>query len=272
MNSSNSEETTPEQQLLEENRRLQREKEYFRAVLSHDIKSPLAATIGSIDIIREGCLGDVNQDQLEYLQSAIDGCNEVVVMVNNMVDIERILTGRLKISIQSCNIGEVIQPLADRFKKLIGYENIKLKIKQPPKGAETSTDMVLLKRVLWGLLSNAIKFSPENGEITVTAETLRLTPQIINNIPTDLKRSESLIKLKTLLKLTVSDQGLEIPKEDLKRIFEMDAHPRSEHGRERGEAGLALVFCKMVIEECGGMIWAESSREHGNQFIILLPC
>ena len=80
--------------------RLEQEKEDFFFMLSHDLKNPITAVIGSIDIMREGRLGPVNPEQVEYLQSAIDSCNEVVAMIDNLLDVQRFETGRMPVVIR----------------------------------------------------------------------------------------------------------------------------------------------------------------------------
>jgi len=90
-------------------KRLEQEKKDFVYMLSHDLKNPITAVIGSIDIIREARLGPVNPEQVEYLQSAIDCCNEVVAMIDNMLDIHRMESGLMQMNIRPCDPAEIIR-------------------------------------------------------------------------------------------------------------------------------------------------------------------
>ena len=109
-----------------EKRQLQQEKEDFILMLSHDMKNPLTAVIGSIDIIREGCLGTVNEEQTEYLQSAIDSCNEVVTMIDNLLDIRKFEAGKIQMAIHPYNAHELISRVANQFARPARHDGIEL--------------------------------------------------------------------------------------------------------------------------------------------------
>jgi signal transduction histidine kinase len=255
-----------------EKRLLQQEREDFILMLSHDMKNPLTAVIGSIDIIREGCLGTVNEEQKEYLQSAIDSCNEVVIMIDNLLDIRKFEAGKIQMTVHPCNAHELISKVANQFARPARHDGIELTVDLETNCSEITVDKNAFTRVLGNLLGNALKFTPEGGKITVSCrhicedEVRRLTIPTYAPIPPDFPEKGCFVKL------TVSDTGNGIPADELERIFDRYTQFTRKSGRERGGAGLGLAYCKLAIDSFHGMIWAESEAGEGSGFVILLPC
>lgn len=255
---------------LIEKKRLEREKADFVSMLSHDMKNPITAVIGSIDIMREGRLGPVNKEQVEYLQSAIDSCNEVVVMIENLLDINRIEAGKMQMNLRSCNPVEVISVVAGRFAKAAEYERINLDVDLSGAVPFVTVDRNALTRIIANLLGNAVKFTPEGGTIAISCRSIAASDISEAKIPEYVSVPEEFANVSKFLLVSISDTGDGIPADDLARIFDrFFQSPRS--GRERGGAGLGLAYCKMAMEKMGGLIWAESELGNGSTFKIMLP-
>lgn len=253
-----------------EKQRLELEKADFVSMLSHDLKNPITAVVGSIDIMREGRLGPVNAEQTEYLQSAIDSCNEVVSMIDNLLDINRIEAGKMQMNILSCNPAEMVSTVASRYAKAAEYERITLELDLSADVPFVGVDRNAFKRIIANLLGNAIKFTPEGGEITISCRGVAKADLSSVKIPTYVNLPEGFSAVNQFLLLGISDTGDGIPAENLSRIFErFFQSPRS--GRERGGAGLGLAYCSMAMEKMGGLIWAESELGVGSTFKIMLP-
>ncbi len=255
-----------------EKRQLQQEKEDFILMLSHDMKNPLTAVIGSIDIIREGRLGAVNEEQGEYLQSAIDSCNEVVIMIDNLLDIRKFEAGKIQMAIHPCNVHELISKVADQFARPASHDGIELTVDLQPGTSEIAVDRNAFTRVLGNLLGNALKFTPEGGRIAVSCRSIHgdtvraLKIPAYATIPPDFPEGNCFIRV------AVRDTGNGIPTDELDRIFDRYTQFTRRTERERGGAGLGLAYCKLAIESFHGMIWAECEAGHGSNFVILLPC
>ena len=252
-----------------EKQQLQQEKEDFILMLSHDMKNPLTAVIGSIDIIREGCLGTINEEQEEYLQSAIDSCNEVVIMIDNLLDIRKFEAGKIQMAIHPYNAHELIGKVATQFARPAKHDGIELSVDLEPGNTEIAVDKNAFTRVLGNLLGNALKFTPEGGKITLSChrnEVRELNIPVYAQIPPDFRGKGCYVRL------TVSDTGDGIPLDELDRIFDRYTQFARKTGRERGGAGLGLAYCKLAIESFHGMIWAECETGQGGEFVILLPC
>jgi len=257
--------------LLTKNR-LEQEKEDFFFMLSHDLKNPITAVIGSIDIMREGRLGPVNAEQVEYLQSAIDSCNEVVAMVDNLLDVQRFETGRMPVVIRPHHPAEIAAAAVERFSKAAEYEGIALTLEKDDDSTEVAIDRALMGRVFANLLVNAIKFTPEGGTITVTCRCVRNTAAHRIRIPVYCVSPAGFANRRCFVRISVKDTGNGIPHEDLDHIFDRYTQSHNASARERGGAGLGLAFCRMAVESFNGIIWAESDAGAGSEFIILLPC
>ncbi|MDD2581540.1 MAG: response regulator [Desulfuromonadaceae bacterium] len=257
---------------LIEKRQLQQEREDFILMLSHDMKNPLTAVIGSIDIIREGCLGAINGEQKEYLQSAIDSCNEVVLMIDNLLDIRKFEAGKIRMAIHQYNAQELISRVADQFSRPARHDGIELSAELEPGTSMISVDKNAFTRVLGNLLVNALKFTPEGGRITVSCRCISGDESLTLHIPDYATAPPDFVKNGCFVRLAVRDTGNGIPQDQLDRIFDRYTQFNRKTERERGGAGLGLTYCKLAIESFHGMIWAECKNGQGSEFVILLPC
>jgi two-component system sensor histidine kinase/response regulator len=259
-------------QMLLRKDRLEREKEDFFFMLSHDLKNPITAVIGSIDIMREGRLGPVNVEQAEYLQSAIDSCNEVVAMIDNLLDVQRFEAGRMPVVIRPHRPADIAAAAVERFSKAAEYEGVELSLETDGDATEVAVDRNLMARVVANLLVNAIKFTPAGGNIKLSCRCVRSTKAHRIRIPVYCAPPAGFANRQCFVRISVRDSGNGIPHEHLDHIFERYTQSHNAVGRERGGAGLGLAFCKMAVESFNGIIWAESEAGVGSEFIILLPC
>jgi signal transduction histidine kinase len=254
------------------NKRLEQERDDFFFMLSHDLKNPITAIIGSIDIMREGRLGPVNTEQVEYLQSAIDSCNEVVSMIDNLLDVQRFEAGRMPVMIRSQNSAALASAVVERFRRVAEYEDLKLTLDICEGPPDIAVDRNLMTRVLANLLANAVKFTPAGGTICVTCRCIENGEAHRIRIPMYATVPAGLAQQKCYVRMSVWDTGNGIPQEDLGRIFERYTQSHNALGYEKGGAGLGLAFCKLAVESFNGAIWAESETGIGSEFVILLPC
>lgn len=257
---------------LLENKRLAQEKDDFFYMLSHDLKNPITAIIGSIDIMREGRLGSVNAEQVEYLQSAIDSCNDVVAMIDNLLDVQRFETGRMPVLIRPHNPVELASAVVERFKRAAEYEDISLTLDVCAEPQEIAVDKNLMTRVFANLLVNALKFTPAGGTITVSCRCIENSASHLIRIPVYALAPSGFTHRSCFIRISVKDTGNGIPHEDLGRIFERYTQAHNAADREKGGAGLGLAFCKLAVESFNGIIWAESEAGIGSEFVMLLPC
>lgn len=232
---------------------LEREKRDFISMLSHDLKNPLTAAIGSIDLVRDKRLGPVNREQISYLTSAIESCNEVVSMIDNLLDIHRFEAGKITFHNTPAKLSDLVQKVVSGFSGMLHHDQIQLQLELEDTLPLLMLDRNKFARVTANLLANAAKFTPPGGTISVRCY-CGVSEQS-----------------KLAVMLSIKDTGKGIATVDLPVIFDRFMQARNHSGRGSGGCGLGLAFCKMVVEMYGGSISVYSQEGVGSEFIITLP-
>ncbi|ABC30931.1 Signal transduction histidine kinase [Hahella chejuensis KCTC 2396] len=217
------------------------------AVVSHELRTPLTAIQGSLGLLQSGRF-DHNPDQKAHmLQMACNNTVRLVKLVNEVLDIERIESGRLTLELTSLNPRELIQEAVDTIAPAASLKNVSLRY-QPQDATPIKADHDRLLQVLQNLLSNALKFSPSGGVIEVK---LKDKPEQLN--------------------IDVIDQGPGIPQQLTKRLFTRFAQATTAANRSTGGSGLGLYISKAIIEQHQGRIGFENQPEGGCRFFVELP-
>jgi signal transduction histidine kinase len=222
--------------------------------------------------MREGRLGPVNAEQFEYLQSAIESCNEVVTMIDNLLDVQRFEKGRMPVMIRPQNPALLALAAVEQFKRAAEYEEITLTLDVCEDTPEVAIDRNLMARVFANLLVNALKFTPAGGVVSVSCRCIENSDTHRIRIPVYAEIPSGFVYRSCFVRISVKDTGNGVPHEDLGRIFERYTQSHMAAGREKGGAGLGLALCKLAVESFNGIIWAESEAGIGSEFVILLPC
>lgn len=250
---------------------LEREREDFVSMLSHDLKNPITSIVGSLDLVREGRLGPINKDQREFIEAAEESCSEMVEMINSLLDIHKFEAGRMVMSIKPEKPRHLLEKLVSQYSTAAEKESIRLSFAVTPDLPECRLDRTTFIRMMGNLLSNALKFTPEKGEIEVSVDLVNGLSEFAAVIPKGLYPSAILSEAGHFLRVTVKDSGIGIPSESLGTIFDrfVQAQNRRE-GKSRG-TGLGLAFCRKVMDAHKGLIWAESDEGKGSIFTALFP-
>ena len=242
--------------------RLDKSKSDFIAIAAHELKTPLTLIEGYCSMLREQVSESENNLQVEILLKGIDnGAYRLREIVNDMVDVSLIDNDLLSLHFQPIWINQIIRVLEKEFEKTINERRITLDV-QPFQGSGEMTfgDAERLFQAFRNVISNAIKFTPDDGKIIVDGR-----------------------KLPGFIEITVSDTGIGIDPDDQTRIFEkfgrlgsVSLHSSGKTKYKGGGPGLGLPITKGIIEAHGGAIWVESDRfdEYefpGSTFHILLP-
>lgn len=247
-------------------------REDFIRTFAHDMKNPLTAVIGSIDIIREGLLGPINDEQEEYLQSAIDSCHEVVMMIDNLLDIKKFETGKISMALHPYNAHEFISKATTRFSRQAKHDGIEFSVDLEQDTSEIAIDSNVFARVLANLLGTALKFSPEEGKIIVSYRSISEEDLQGQTIPVYAPTPPDFFKPGRFVKIIVSDIGNGLQSDECEFMFDSHAPFTQKTGRQQGATGLGLAYCKKAIESFHGMIWAEPGDNQANNVTIILPC
>ena len=221
-------------------------KDEFVSTVSHELRTPLTSIRGALGLLSSGILGDVNDKAANLLRIALSNSDRLVRLINDILDLERIQSGREPLSFRPVALQDIVQQAMDGMQPVADAAGVQLI--HDANAVQLQADPDRLLQVLTNLLSNAIKFSPKDATISVTLRT----------------GSSAVI-------LSVIDQGRGIPADKLDKIFDRFQQVDASDSRQKGGSGLGLAICKTIVEQHGGKIWAERNAVRGSTFRVLLP-
>ena len=227
---------------------LEREKQWrvdFTNLIVHDLKSPLSVTWVSLSMVASGKLDAVSDKLRPSLERAQRGTKETLDMVENLLDVEKLEAGALRLVPTACSIPDLLNQSIESVRALADAHHITMDTILPNTLPPLQADEGLLKRVLQNLLSNAIKFTPDQGHIHLEATV----------------NSQGVT-------VSVCDSGPGVPPDQRERIFEKFV--QAENNERRG-VGLGLALCKLAVEAHGGRIWVDDGPDNGSRFVFTLP-
>lgn len=243
-----------------------RAKSAFLATMSHELRTPLNAIIGFSDLIRiRGC-GEINNSQEEYLGYILDSSNHLLALINDILDLSKVESGKMELTQSDINIRGLITGSLIIIKKHAEQHGVTINSRldeQLP--AVIHGDELKIKQILFNLLSNAVKFTPSGGSVTVAACTV---------MAASLQQAPHLQELPTgkYLLLSVTDTGIGVKKEDVHRIFEPFEQSDNSSTRQHEGTGLGLSLSKMLAQLHGGTIWVTANPEGaGSIFYFAFP-
>ncbi|KAF0218405.1 MAG: multi-sensor signal transduction histidine [Geobacteraceae bacterium] len=249
---------------------LEQEKEDFVSMLSHDLKTPITSVVGSIDLVREGRLGPVNDEQREFIEAAMESCAEMVELIDTLLDVHKFEAGRMVLEFRPEEPHTLIQRALSRFRSVAERAQLSLFATLSDPLPPILVDRNIFSRLFGNLLSNAFKFTPEGGEIEVKAEMADMR-SVKGRIPVQLYLPQELPDQGHFLQITIRDSGIGIPSDALGAIFDRFVQAKNRRlGKTRG-TGLGLAFCRKVMDVHKGYIWAESEEGKGSSFFLLFP-
>jgi PAS domain S-box-containing protein len=231
---------------ITERKQVDRMKDEFVSVVSHELRTPLTSIHGSLGMLASGLLKPDSEQGERMLQIAVDSTDRLVRLINDILDIERIESGRVKMQKEFCQVDDlmtkavnVVQTLADQAGVTLAVTNLSM---------QTWVDPDRIVQTLTNLLSNAVKFSSSGNTVWLTVQ------QQDNHVL-----------------FAVKDQGRGIPSDKLDSIFERFQQVDSSDSRNHEGTGLGLAICRSIVQQHGGQIWAESVLGKGSTFFFRLP-
>ncbi|MFA5090855.1 MAG: ATP-binding protein [Candidatus Omnitrophota bacterium] len=239
------EKTKKELDVLQEINRLKSE---FISIVSHELRTPLAIIKDTLGVVSDGLAGDVSDKQKELLQKGDTHIVRLQHLIDGLLDISRIETGRLKLHYSLINLNELIIDSADFFKKLAQERGISLKYHLPSQEINIFVDAERIIQIANNLLNNAIKFTEDGGKIALELKALQ-----------------------DKVRIGVIDTGVGISRQDLPKIFDKFTQFSKNSGMERKGVGLGLSIARGLVEKHGGEIWAESKLGVGTKIYFTLP-
>ena len=227
----------------------ERERRLFVSNVSHELRTPLTSVKSYLEALDEGALSEPVAP--DFIKVSLDETNRMMRMVTDLLHLSRIDNATSHLDVELINFTAFITFILNRFDKMRGSDEEKkyeLVRDYPITSVWIEIDTDKMTQVIDNILNNAIKYSPDGGKIKVTMKTT--DDQMI---------------------LSISDQGLGIPKQDLPRIFDRFYRVDRARSRAQGGTGLGLSIAKEIIKQHNGFIWAKSEYGKGSTFTIVLP-
>jgi signal transduction histidine kinase len=228
-------------------RESERLRESLTNMVVHDLRNPLTALLGGLDILRLTLGEQMSDDQKRMLENARRSGHTLLGMVGELLDLAKMEAGKLNLNVKPNDLCTLISESIDLTRSLVEIEELEIRTMLCDDVKSVPCDRQLISRVVANLMSNAIKHTPPGGTISIVAR----------------QRGNAAA-------VSVSDTGPGIPPEYQERIFEKFGQVE-QPGKERRGTGLGLTFCRMAVEAHGGRIWVESEVGHGSTFHFTLP-
>ncbi len=253
---------------IDKERELARLREDYTGMLIHDLRAPLTAIMNGIMMVQRGLGGPISPQQQELLNIAHQGSQAMLEMVNTLLDISKMEQGRMNLNLEPLSPYAVVDEAIERLQAYAQQRKVQL-VQDLAFGLPLfEADREKIVRVLQNLIDNAIKFSPENGIITIGARQIELAADTLGGPHPDLPMTLPLLPAGRWLIYWVADQGPGIPPQYHARIFEKFGQVQQQKGRG---TGLGLTFCKLAVEAHRGQIWLRSREGAGSMFAFALP-
>ncbi|MCZ2201723.1 PAS domain S-box protein [Cylindrospermopsis raciborskii] len=234
---------------ISERHEVEQLKNEFVSVVSHEVRTPLTAIKGALEILATGILVDEPQEAEQMLKIAVSNSERLLRLVNNILNLEMLDSGKMRLNLELCDINimvkkamETVQPIAQQKNMEISYSKLDVH------NSKILADEETIIQVLTNLLSNSVKFSHAGTKV---------------EIYTKMGDKEIIIAVK--------DYGKGIPPDKLETIFERFEQVDVSDSRQKGGTGLGLAICKNIVEKHQGKIWVESILDSGSTFYFTLP-
>jgi signal transduction histidine kinase/CheY-like chemotaxis protein len=230
-------------------------KDEFISTVSHELRTPLTSIRGALGLLSSGVIGDVDAKALNLLRIAVTNTDRLIRLINDILDLERMQSGRAPLQIRRCSLHDLAQqaietmtPMADANTVHLSLEPFTVAQATAPEALFFDGDADRILQVLTNLLSNAIKFSPPISTVRVHTEAT----------------SDSIL-------LKVIDEGRGIPPDKLDSIFDRFQQVEPSDARQKGGTGLGLAICRSIVQQHSGAIWAQRNLGPGATLYVMLP-
>jgi signal transduction histidine kinase/CheY-like chemotaxis protein len=230
-------------------------KDEFISTVSHELRTPLTSIRGALGLLSSGIIGDVDAKALNLLRIAVTNTDRLIRLINDILDLERMESGRAPLQIRRCSMRDLAQQAIETMTAMADANTVHLALEPftvaqaaSPEALFFDGDADRILQVLTNLLSNAIKFSPAASTIRVHTEAT----------------SDSIL-------LKIVDEGRGIPPDKLDSIFDRFQQVEPSDARQKGGTGLGLAICRSIVQQHSGSIWAQRNLGPGSTLYVMLP-
>jgi PAS domain S-box-containing protein len=230
---------------ISERREVERMKDEFVSVVGHELRTPLTSIRGSLGLLAGGVVGQLDDEASRMIDIAASNTDRLVRLINDILDIERLESGRAELQLERHDAGDLLARAADVMAPAAAEAGVTLELRPAETGVWADGDTI--QQALINLVSNAVKFSPRGATVTLAAE-----------------RDGDEVRI------SVADHGRGIPADKLETIFERFVQVDPSDSREKGGTGLGLPIVRSIVERHGGRVWAQSVLGEGSTFTLSL--
>jgi signal transduction histidine kinase/CheY-like chemotaxis protein len=230
-------------------------KDEFISTVSHELRTPLTSIRGALGLLSSGIIGDVDAKALNLLRIAVTNTDRLIRLINDILDLERMESGRAPLQIRRCSLRDLSQQAIETMTAMADANTVHLALEPftvaqaaSPEALFFDGDADRILQVLTNLLSNAIKFSPPASTVRIHTEAT----------------SDSIL-------LKVVDEGRGIPSDKLDSIFDRFQQVEPSDARQKGGTGLGLAICRSIVQQHSGSIWAQRNLDLGTTLYVMLP-
>jgi diguanylate cyclase (GGDEF)-like protein/PAS domain S-box-containing protein len=233
----------------------------FISHMSHELRTPLTSIMGFSEILLDNTFGELNERQHRHVSNIHTSGRHLLHLVNNILDLAKIEAGKVDLSCSDFSVKEAVDEVVMIMHSLSGKKSIQLKVEIDPDVQTFNADKVKFKQILYNLVSNAIKFTPEGGDAGIRVGRTAGSGRALRDV-TELEGS---------LKVTVWDKGIGIKEEDRERVFEEFEQADPSFAKNYQGTGLGLALTKRLVDLHGGQMTVKSAYGEGSEFTFTLP-
>src|SRR5580698_9253934 len=230
-------------------------KDEFISTVSHELRTLLTSIRGALGLLSSGIIGDVDAKALNLLRIAVTNTDRLIRLINDILDLERMQSGRAPLQIRRCSMRDLAQQAIETMTAMADANTVHLTLEPSTIGQAASPESLFfdgdadrIMQVLTNLISNAIKFSPPASTVRIFTEAT----------------SDSLL-------LRIVDEGRGIPADKLDTIFDRFQQVEPSDARQKGGTGLGLSICRSIVQQHSGSIWAQRNLGLGTTLYVMLP-
>ena len=223
-------------------------KSEFLAHMSHELRTPLNVIIGFSELLMDEVAGEINDEQRQSLNDILNSGKSLLNLINDILNLSKIEAGKIELVFRDISIANIIESLCKDMRPIISRRNQSMEIAMEKELPLVKADRARINQVLFNLLGNATKFTPDGGKLRVEAQ-----------------RDDVYVVV------SVIDSGIGIRKEEQDKIFEEFYQLGSPLSEDKSGTGLGLTIARQIIDRHGGRIWVESEFGSGSGFSFTLP-
>jgi len=264
-----------EQTLKQKNAELEdasRMKSEFLANMSHELRTPLNAIIGFSEVLRDGLIGDMTEQQRNFIGDIFSSGNHLLALINDILDLSKVEAGKMSLDLEPVQVSTLFVNSLSIIREKAATRQIRLTLDAAEELGTLHADARKVKQIVYNLLSNAVKFTIEGGDVTLRAA--RVPRAEVGQLSAAWKgRSLPLADnaFTEFLEISVTDSGIGIPPERLQHLFKPFSQIDSGLARKFEGTGLGLAMVKLLAELHGGSVAVESAVGEGSCFTVWLP-